>query len=293
MHAAGESETHDITEAGKEAGQSFRFDAQEARLQGNGGASMHVQSHAQQAAHNHGQTHTDAHDGNENAQTSLPGSQASPKATLTGHQQSNVSVASRQEVEEGISSGQTESSGSNGSSPQAASQSRSSESGTEAHVQAPAQQFNADSSKKRSFSGEAVSKESAADALNADDQRSSQEKNARDGQERSGDNEVAGALQDESDADRQVEHSESKEPKLWNEPSVLQCLCDSPGASANTWGEKLKLAVEFGLISEEEEDCLVLAGCKHDGNMLSLFRAYAPHNILTFVRFARLYCSEM
>ena len=123
---------------------------------------------------------------------------------------------------------------------------------------------------------------------------SSEQKNARDGQERSGEDEVAGALQGEADADRQPpdDTTEAKEAQLWSEPSVLQCLCDSPSVSADAWGEKLKLPDDFGCISESEEDSLVMAACKPDSNMLSLFRAYAPHSILTFMRYARLWCSD-
>lgn len=123
---------------------------------------------------------------------------------------------------------------------------------------------------------------------------SSEQKNARDGQERSGEDEVAGALQGEADADRQPpeDTTEAKEAQLWSEPSVLQCLCDSPSISADAWGEKLKLPDDFGCISESEEDSLVMAACKPDSNMLSLFRAYAPHSILTFMRYARLWCSD-
>ncbi len=86
--------------------------------------------------------------------------------------------------------------------------------------------------------------------------------------------------------------TDAKEPQLWSEPSVLQCLCDSPSVSADTWGERLKLPDEFVCFTDHEEDCMVMAACKPDSKMLSLFRAYAPHNILTFMRFARLFSLE-
>ncbi|DBA92880.1 TPA: hypothetical protein ACH3X1_003051 [Trebouxia sp. C0004] len=128
-----------------------------------------------------------------------------------------------------------------------------------------------------------------------DSQKSPEQKNAQDGQERSGEDEVAGALQGEADSNKQSSEeksTEAKEPHLWSEPSVLQCLCDSPSVSADTWGERLKLPDEFVCFSDDEEDCMVMAACKPDSKMLSLFRAYAPHNILTFMRFVRLFSLE-
>lgn len=128
-----------------------------------------------------------------------------------------------------------------------------------------------------------------------DSQKSSEQKNAQDGQERSGEDEVAGTLQGEADTNKQsTEKSadKAKEPQLWSEPSVLQCLCDRPSVSADTWGERLKLPDAFVCCTQDEEDCMVIAACKPDSKMLSLFRAYAPHNVLTFMRFARLVSLE-
>ncbi|KAL0054146.1 hypothetical protein WJX82_004483 [Trebouxia sp. C0006] len=95
-------------------------------------------------------------------------------------------------------------------------------------------------------------------------QKSSEQKNAQDGQERSGEDEVAGTLHGEADTNEQSSEesaTEAHEPQLWSEPSVLQCLCDSPSFSADTWGERLELPDEFVCCTEDEEDCMVMAAC--------------------------------
>lgn len=62
--------------------------------------------------------------------------------------------------------------------------------------------------------------------------------------------------------------------------------------SACAWGERLHLSSNFVSVSEAEEEALVLAVGAGD-YILSLFRAYAPHNVLTFMRYARQHCQTM
>ena len=108
------------------------------------------------------------------------------------------------------------------------------------------------------------------------------------------DDEVAGTLQnnDHPSSNTQSKGSSSNDPVDWGDDGVLRCLCESTNVSAESWGERLQLPRSFESISDKQEERLVMAACKADGKMLPLFRAYAPHNVLTFVRFARLYCSE-
>lgn len=242
-------------------------------------------------------------------------------ATLTGYENFDVALASREE-EERQSDSQASPSG-NGigseSSPHHAAESGS-RNGNEGEASHRTQHLFHRSSKEFAEDTSTMSKASPAghqsereavlsdshgssrqqDAggsqKDADDsQKSAEQKNAQDGQERSGEDEVAGALQGEAETDKQSSEESAtvaKEPQLWSEPSVLQCLCDRPSVSADTWGERLKLPDEFVCCTEDEEDCMVMAACKPGSKMVSLFRAYAPHNVLTFMRFARLFSLE-
>ena len=122
---------------------------------------------------------------------------------------------------------------------------------------------------------------------------SSQEQSQSEGQPsqyQSDEDEVAGALQDETDAHGPP--ARTKDPHYWHEPSVLQAVCGSPSVSACAWGERLQLSSDFVPVLEFEEEALVLAIGASGDYMLSLFRAYAPHNVLTFMRYARRHCQQ-
>ena len=110
------------------------------------------------------------------------------------------------------------------------------------------------------------------------------------GQYQSNEDEVAGVLQDETDANGPP--ARPKDLQYWHEPAVLQAVCVSPSVSICTWGERLQLSSNFVPVSEAEEEALVLAVGASGDFMLSLFRAYAPHNILTFMHFARRHCIQ-
>lgn len=240
-------------------------------------------------------------------------------AILTGYENSDVALASREEEERQGDSQASPSSNGSESSPHHAAESGL-RNGSEGEATYRTQHLFHRSSKEfaedASTLGEArpVGYQSERDTVLSDSyvfshhqdargsqkepdhsQKSSEQKNAHDGQERSGEDEVAGVLQGKADTNQQSSEesaTEAKEPQLWSEQSVLQCLCDSPSVSADTWGERLKLPDEFVCFTTDEEDCMVMAACKPDSKMLSLFRAYAPHNILTFMRFARLFSLE-
>ena len=122
---------------------------------------------------------------------------------------------------------------------------------------------------------------------------SSQEQSQHEGQPtqyQSNEDEVAGALHDETDANGPP--AQTKDPHYWHEPSVLQAVCGSPSVSACGWGERLQLSSDVVPISESEEEALVLAIGASGDYMLSLFRAYAPHNVLTFMHYARRHCQQ-
>ena len=109
-------------------------------------------------------------------------------------------------------------------------------------------------------------------------------------QHQSVDDEVAGVLHDDAHSDRHP--SQAKDPQVWHEATVLQAICGSPSVSAEAWGERLQLPSDFAAVSEAEEEALVLAVSTSGDYMLSLFRAYAPHNVLTFMQFARRRCLQ-
>lgn len=104
-------------------------------------------------------------------------------------------------------------------------------------------------------------------------------------QHESVDDEVAGVLHDDTHSDRHP--SQAKDPQHWHEPTVLTAICGNPSVSAEAWSEKLQLPTYFAPLSEADEEALVLAVSTPGDYMLSLFRAYAPHNVLTFMQFAR------
>ncbi len=291
-------------------------------------AAQTVRQDLEQTASGHSQQHVAAGNGISSSsaghdtrqQPRMQAAKASA-ATLTGYENSDVALASREEEErQGDSEASPSSNGSESSPRHAAECGLEMGDGSERKAshriqhlfQRSSKEFAEDASsmdkarpKGYQSKRDAVSSDSHASSQHqdargsqkdADDsQKSSEQKNAQDGQERSGEDEVAGALQGEADTNEQSSEesaTEVKEPQLWSEPSVLQCLCDSPSVSADTWGERLKLPDEFVCFPEDEEDCMVMAACKTDSKMLSLFRAYAPHNILTFMRFARLFALE-
>lgn len=108
------------------------------------------------------------------------------------------------------------------------------------------------------------------------------------GQYQSDGDKVAGVLHEETDANgRQVQ---TKNPNCWDGRDALQALCASPSVSASAWSERLQLSNGFVPVSEAEEEALVLAVGMSGDYMLSLFRAYAPHDVLTFMHFARRHC---
>ena len=81
-------------------------------------------------------------------------------------------------------------------------------------------------------------------------------------------------------------------PHSWGDALVLQFLHEHSAMSPEDVGKQLQVPDDFCQIVESEEDSLVLAACRHR-NMLSLFRAYAAHDILKFISFARLYCCQL
>ncbi len=322
--------------------------AQETHPQSNGAAAQTVSQDPEQTASGRSQQRVAAGNGissssaghDKRHQPRLQAAKASA-ATLTGYENSDVALASREEEERrGDSQASPSSSNGSESSPHHAAESglrdgnegdeptrrtqhlfhqSSKESAEDARSIGKARPTgyqserdvlsdNHGSSRQQDARGsqkEADDSQKSSEQKNAQDgqersgedgsQKSSEQKNAQDGQERSGEDEVAGTLHGEADTNEQSSEesaTEAHEPQLWSEPSVLQCLCDSPSFSADTWGERLELPDEFVCCTEDEEDCMVMAACKPDSKMLSLFRAYAPHNILTFMRFARLFSLE-
>ncbi len=321
----------DASEASEEdVAHSSSAHAQKKHPQNNGAeapAAQTVRQGFQQTASGRNQQHAAAENGiissssaghDKRHQPRMQAAKASA-ATLTGYENSDVALASREEEDwQGDSQASPSSNGSESLSHRAAqSGSRNGSEGEASHktqhlFHRSSKEFSEDASstdKARptgyQSEGKAVLSDSHASSRHQDargsqkdadnSQKSSEQKNAQDGQERSGEDEVAGTLQGEADTNKQSSQesaTDAKEPQLWSEPSVLQCLCDSPSVSADTWGERLKLPDEFVCFTDHEEDCMVMAACKPDSKMLSLFRAYAPHNILTFMRFARLFSLE-
>lgn len=80
-------------------------------------------------------------------------------------------------------------------------------------------------------------------------------------------------------------------PHSWTDATVLQFLHEHSALSSEEMVEKLQMPGEFVQIDSSEEDCLVLAACRQS-SMLSLFRAYAPHNVLRFISIARMNFSQ-
>ena len=301
--------------------------AQEKHPQSNGAessAAQTVRQDSEQTASGRSQMHAAAGNGissssarhDKRHQPRMQAAKASA-ATLTGYENSDVALASREEEErQGDSQASPRSNGSESSSHHASESGlrKGSEGETSYRTRRLFHRSSEESAEDASTIGEArpVGYQSGGNAVlndshvssrhqdvggsnkeSDDSQKLSEQKNAQDGQERSGEDEVAGVLQADTNAQSTEESAtEAKEPQLWTEPSVLQCLCDSPSVSADTWGERLKLPDVFAYFTEDEEDCMVMAACKPDSKMLSLFRAYAPHNVLTFMRFARLFCLE-
>lgn len=110
------------------------------------------------------------------------------------------------------------------------------------------------------------------------------------GQYQSDGDEVAGVLRDKTNANGP--QAQPKNPNYWDDPDALQAVCSSPSVGASAWGERLQLSSSFAPVSEAEEEALVLAVGMSGDYMLSLFRAYAPHNVLTFMHFARRHCLQ-
>lgn len=81
-------------------------------------------------------------------------------------------------------------------------------------------------------------------------------------------------------------------PGNWNASSVLQFLHEHSAMSSKEVGKRVQVPDDFSPISQSEEDSLIIAACRHS-NMLSLFWAYAAHDVLTFISFARLYCCQL
>ena len=131
-----------------------------------------------------------------------------------------------------------------------------------------------------------------ANGVNSSD-NSRQEVSQNEGQSghyQSDEDEVAGALQDETDANGPP--ARTKDPRYWHEPAVLQAVCGNPSVSAGAWGDRLQLSSSFVAVSEAEEEALVLAVGASGDYLLSLFRAYAPHNVVTFMHYARRHCHQ-
>lgn len=84
----------------------------------------------------------------------------------------------------------------------------------------------------------------------------------------------------------------SNAPHSWGDALVLQFLHEHSAMSPEDVSKQLQVPDDFRQIVKSEEDSLVLAACRHR-NMLSLFRAYAAHDILNFISFARLYCCQL
>lgn len=128
-----------------------------------------------------------------------------------------------------------------------------------------------------------------ANSINSTSQELSQTE-GQSGQYQSDEDEVAGALHDETDANGPP--ARTKDPHYWHEPAVLQAVCGSPSVSAGAWGDRLQLSSSFVAVSEAEEEALVLAVGSSGDYLLSLFRAYAPHNVVTFMHYARRHCQQ-
>lgn len=85
-----------------------------------------------------------------------------------------------------------------------------------------------------------------------------------------------------------LEEQQNKQgiPHSWDDATVLQFLHEHSAMSSEEVVEKLQMPSGFVSIDSSEEDCLVLAACRQS-SMLSMFRAYAPYNVLQFISFAR------
>lgn len=287
-----------------------------------GGASSAAQAEGQRHETTSHDKYSVAHNGNGSnfhSQESMSDFEMC-EAPSSSHQTSSVSTASRQEEEERDSGQVSRSSGGIDSSQHAAECQHTdlaqSEGDTAAAKQPSSQQDITEDIQERSLVDGAQSRQSSSSAGGKANRggestpqvdrpdavvETSHERNRQDGQARSGTDEVAGALQEEEEVaaaskeeeDRTGSESrDAKDPRLWTDQSVLQCLRDSPGISAEAWGDRLKLPNDFTFISEDQENCLVMAACKSNGNMLPLFRAYAPHDVLRFMRFAWLHCIQ-
>lgn len=104
----------------------------------------------------------------------------------------------------------------------------------------------------------------------------------------------SGAEQQDSDVashESALEDQQDKRGSLqsWSDSSVLQFLHEHSAMSFAELGERLQVPQDFSPIGKVEEDSLVLAACRQH-TMLSLFRAYAPHDVLMFISFARKCC---
>lgn len=84
----------------------------------------------------------------------------------------------------------------------------------------------------------------------------------------------------------------SASAQSWSDPSVLQYLHENSAMASIDLGKQLQLPEGFECVDQAEEDRLVLAGCQST-EMLCLFRAYAAHDALTFIKFARLCHSKV
>lgn len=149
------------------------------------------------------------------------------------------------------------------------------------------------SSKKHGRASSAAESPSSSSSGNDSGCNDSSQERSHEGQPsqyQSNQDEVAGALHDETDANDPP--AQTKDPHYWHEPATLQTVCGSPPVSACAWGERLQLSSDFVPVSEVEEEALVLAIGASGDYMLSLFRAYAPHNVLTFMHYARRHCQQ-
>ncbi len=245
--------------------------AQETHPQSSGAeasAAQTVRQDSEQTASGRGQQHAAAGNGissssagrDKRHQPRMQAARASV-ATLTGYENSDVALASREEEErQGDSQASPSSNGSeslphhaaesglrNGSEGEATHRTQhlfhrsSNEFAEDANTIGKARPVGYQSGRDAVLSDSHASsrhQDAGGSQKDADDsQKSSEQKNAQDGQERSGEDEVAGALQGEADTNKQSSEesaTKAKEPQLWSEPSVLQCLCDSPSVSADT-----------------------------------------------------------
>ena len=85
----------------------------------------------------------------------------------------------------------------------------------------------------------------------------------------------------------QQQRQASMSAQSWSDPSALQYLHEHSAMGSRDLGKRLQLPEGFETIHQAEEERLVMAGCQST-DMLCLFRAYAAHDSLTFIKFARL-----